>query len=79
MGKYSDVNPTTGARKGGGKKNEDGREGGSKYNRQCDSAADGGPGMPSRKASKSAKETYDPNADVKALDGNRKGLETGAY
>jgi hypothetical protein len=65
VAKYSDSNPVAGAKSAKGMKNEDGRIGGAKYNKQD-------------KAKMDAKQTYDPNADVPHLPG-RPGLEKGAY
>lgn len=90
MAGQKDSNPNVAGGKGGRKserdvdqfnvKNNDGRIGGGKYNKQNDAVADGGPGMPQRKASKDGcKPTERPNDDLKPLDGEREGLETGAY
>jgi hypothetical protein len=67
MAKQPDVNNSKSSKPAKGMKNEDGREGGSKYNGQ-------------NKAAFSPKDCgVEPNNDSKPLDGKRKGLETGAY
>ena len=97
MSNYSDSSPVgrdggKGGRKSernisqkGTSKNNDGRIGGNKYDVQCDNTEGN---LPARKAMKGgkAKQTFDPNADAKRLQGGtilegstREGLEEGAY
>lgn len=68
MSGMPDSSPSSGAKKGGGRKNVDGREGGEKYNKQ-------------EKAPFDPKLTYSPNEDVKKLNDGKdmEGKEEGAY
>lgn len=68
MSGMPDSSPSSGSKKANGMKNEDGREGGSKYNKQ-------------EKAKFDPKLTFAPNEDVKQINGgkNRVGKEEGAY
>ena len=93
MSQYPDSSPVSGSKgaSGGDRpkdklKNKDRRINGSLYDGQCNSSADGGPGMPQRTASRNSKETYDPNEDAQSIAGGkaysssrRKGLEEGDY
>lgn len=65
MAKYKDSNPVAGASKGGGKKNNDGRENGSAYDKQ-------------QKAKFDPKLTSMPNEGAPKLP-QKGGLEEGAY